>query len=81
MAMLTNIQLTLVIGQYAMNWHLDKPKKNLTETVRAWRSYGDGMFPMPHPSPRNNIWLSKNPWFVSEVLPTLRRRVKSAIRS
>lgn len=79
MSSLHDIQLTLVIGQYAMQWHLDEPKKNLTETARAWRDYGDNVFPMPHPSPRNNIWLKKNAWFVDEVLPTLKERVGDAI--
>lgn len=73
---LKDIQLTLVIGQHAMQWHLGEPKKNLTETVRAWREYGDDVFPMPHPSPRNNIWLKKNAWFEADVLPNLRKRVQ-----
>jgi uracil-DNA glycosylase len=34
------------------------------------------MLPLPHPSPRNNRWLKKNPWFDQSVLPYLRRRVK-----
>ena len=52
-----NIQLILVIGQYAQAYHLDKLEKNLTETVRNWQSYDEGILPLPHPSPRNNIWL------------------------
>ncbi len=76
---LDHIQLTLVIGQYAMQWHLDELKKNLTETVRAWREYGDDVFPMPHPSPRNNIWLKKNSWFAEDVLPQLRKRVQESL--
>lgn len=80
MEMLKNIRLTLVIGQYAMQWHLSEPKKNLTETVRAWRDYGNGMLPLPHPSPRNNIWLKKNAWFGEDVLPELQRRVQAALK-
>jgi len=74
---LPNIKLTLVIGQYAHAWHLKgRQKKNLTETVKAWREYeGDGVLPLPHPSPRNNIWLKKNPWFDAEVLPALREKI------
>ena len=79
MAGLGDIQLTLVIGQYAMQWHLDEPGKNLTETVRKWREYGDGVFPMPHPSPRNNIWLKKNAWFEDDVLRHLRDCVQQAL--
>ena len=69
------ISLTLVIGQYAQAWHLENPHRNLTETVRAWDSYGEELMPLPHPSPRNNIWLKRNPWFESEVLPSLKLRV------
>jgi len=74
-----NIQLILVIGQYAQVYHLDKLEKNLTETVRNWESYGEGILPLPHPSPRNNIWLKKNDWFEIEVLPSLKLRVDKAL--
>ena len=75
-----SISLTLVIGQYAQAWHLQAPKRNLTETVRAWDSYGKAVLPLPHPSPRNNIWLKKNPWFESDVVPALRQRIKRALK-
>ena len=78
---LNNIQLTIIVGQYAQAWHLDQGSKvNLTEIVMAWREYWPKVIPLPHPSPRNNIWLKKNPWFVEEVLPTLRRKVKSVLK-
>ena len=74
------VQVTLVIGQYAMRWHLgDEAKSNLTETVRAWREFVPSVFPLPHPSPRNNIWLKKNAWFERDVLPELRRTIKRAL--
>jgi len=76
---LENIELTLVIGQYAQKWHLSKPERNLTETVRAWKDYGKGVIPLPHPSPRNNIWLKKNPWFEELLLPQLRLSVGKAL--
>jgi len=76
---LTNIELTLVIGQYAQKWHLPDVKKNLTETVRAWKDYGKDVIPLPHPSPRNNIWLKKNPWFAESILPHLRRSARKAL--
>jgi len=70
-----NIQLTLVIGSYAMDWHLGRTRKqNLTDTVKAWQSYTPGIIPLPHPSPRNNIWLSKNRWFEDDVVPCLQKR-------
>ena len=80
LALMPNIEFTMVIGQYAMNWHLKTAKKkNLTETVKAWDEYWPNYLPLPHPSPRNNIWLSKNSWFEDEVLPALKERVKSLV--
>ena len=80
LAIMPNIGLTLVIGQYAQAWHLKgKAKATLTETTLAWRDYGQTMIPLPHPSPRNNIWLKRNPWFNEELLPTLRKRVSALL--
>jgi uracil-DNA glycosylase len=77
---LPRIELTLVIGQYAMAWHLPgAATANLTETVRAWREHGNAVLPLPHPSPRNNIWLKANPWFALDVLPALQARVRALI--
>ena len=76
---LDNIRLTLVIGQYAQAWHLPQTHKTLTETVRNWSSYADDVLPLPHPSPRNNIWLAKNPWFEAELVPVLQRRISAAL--
>ena len=74
--LLPNIQLTLLIGQYAQNWHLRGSRKtSLTETVKAWREYWPDSLPLPHPSPRNNRWLKKNPWFETDVLPALRSKI------
>lgn len=78
LAALKNIQLSIIIGQYAMQWHL-KTKGNLTKTVREWKFDSGNVFPIPHPSPRNNIWLKKNSWFEKEVLPMLKRRVAAAL--
>lgn len=76
---LENIQLTLVIGKYAMAYHLPNESKKVTEVVANWRAHWPLIMPLPHPSPRNNIWLKKNPWFVAEVLPKLRERVASLL--
>ena len=80
LATMPDIRLTLVIGQYAQAWHLKgEAKATLTETTLAWRDYGQTTIPLPHPSPRNNIWLKRNPWFSEELLPILRKRVKAAL--
>jgi uracil-DNA glycosylase len=77
LAMLSNVKLTLVIGQYAQAWHLrERQGPTLTDTVQAWREYWPSSLPLPHPSPRNNIWLKRNPWFERDVLPPLRRKVR-----
>ena len=77
---LPQISLTLVIGQYAQAWHLGRlAKDNLTETVKAWQEFGRNVIPLPHPSPRNNIWLKKNPWFEQEVIAALQQQVRWAL--
>ena len=56
-------------------------KRILPETVRAWREYVPDILPLPHPSPRNNIWLQRNPWFELQVLQSfLRSRVKELLK-
>lgn len=76
LAQMRSVQFTLVIGQYAQAWHLGpQARATLTETVRAWRSFYPQLVPLPHPSPRNNLWLRRNPWFEAEVLPAVRAQV------
>lgn len=81
MPKLRNIELTLLIGGYAQKWHLgDRAAPTLTETVRNWRNYlEDGVIVMPHPSWRNNAWLKRNPWFETDLLPELRKRVRALL--
>lgn len=70
------VELTLVVGQYAQAWHIGKTRrKTLTETVRDWQEYGPTLLPLPHPSWRNTSWLRRNPWFEAEVVPWLRAEV------
>lgn len=80
LAQLPNLQLTLVIGQYAQAWHL-KNKASVTQNVKAWRDTWPYLLPLPHPSGRNNIWLKQNPWFMEEVLPALKVRVRLILNS
>lgn len=80
LAALPNIELTIVLGKYAQAYHLPQSKNvPLTELVKSWREYWPTILPLPHPSPRNNIWLTKNPWFEQDVLPALAPRVKSIL--
>ena len=77
---LSNIQLTLLVGQYAHRWHLAiNGKENLTETVKAWQEYWPNILPLPHPSPRNNRWIKNNPWFAKDVLPVLKLEINRII--
>ncbi len=76
---LHHLQVTLVVGRYAQAYHMNEERLSLTETVRAWRSYWPNRVPLPHPSPRNNLWLDRNPWFKKDLLPMLRRRVAEAL--
>jgi uracil-DNA glycosylase len=70
-----HVQLTLVIGQYALAYHLPGYAGSVTVAVQAWRKFWPGLIPLPHPSPRNNLWLRRNPWFEEELVPLLRQRV------
>ncbi|MGN0860115.1 MAG: uracil-DNA glycosylase family protein [Stenotrophomonas sp.] len=78
---LKQVQLTLAIGQYAQAGLLgDRRGRTLTDTVQAWQQHlGHGVLPLPHPSPRNRLWLARNPWFEAELLPVLRQRVGKAL--
>ena len=76
---LKQLKLTLVIGQYALAYHLPEANGTLTSTVQDWRRHWPNVVPLPHPSPRNNIWLRRNPWFGSELLPVLRARVAEVL--
>lgn len=76
LSLLPKVELTLVIGQYALDWHLDnRAHGTVTQTVSQWQDYWPEILPMPHPSPRNNRWLKTNPWFAREVLPVLKQQV------
>ncbi len=69
------VELVLLVGSYAQNHYLGRSAATLTERVRRWSDFGPRYFPLPHPSPRNTLWLRRNPWFEHEVLPALRERL------
>lgn len=77
-----DIQLTLLIGKYAQDYYLSQnAKESLTETVKNHVAYLPSYIPLPHPSPRNNIWLKKNEWFRMDVIPLLQSSVKAILES
>ena len=81
LAYLPDIQLTLVIGGYAMKWHAkDIWTGAVTTTVARWNEARGGVIPLPHPSWRNNAWIKKNAWFSQDVLPELRQRVQAVLQ-
>ncbi len=85
MQKLTRLELIVLAGIYSQEWMLaDRRKDNLTDTVRAWKTYlktkPTPMIPLPHPSPRNQLWMKKQPWFAEDVLPALKKRVRKILR-
>jgi len=79
---LPQIELLLAVGSYAQAFHLGEARgRTLQETMLRWQDHLGAsrrprVFPLPHPSWRNNAWLKKNPWFEAELLPLLRREVR-----
>jgi uracil-DNA glycosylase len=80
LAKMPQVTLTLLVGQYAQAYHLQGAFTNVTDTVQGWRTLAPDHVPLPHPSPRNNIWLSRNRWFAQELVPALQRRVAASLR-
>jgi uracil-DNA glycosylase len=75
-----NVALTILIGAYAQKYYLrDKAKRTLTETVGDYETYLPYYFPIPHPSPTNRFWRSKNPWFEEFVVPNLQKVIREII--
>ena len=77
LAQLLDLELTLVIGHYAQQYHL--PGGSVTHRVQAWREHWPSVVPLPHPSPRNNLWRRRNPWFETDLLPLLQARVAAVL--
>lgn len=71
-----DIELTLLVGSYAQRYYLKtNSQMTLTDIVKNYRSYLPDYFPLVHPSPRNQIWIKKNPWFEEKVLPDLKEYI------
>ena len=81
LAGLPEVRLTLVVGQYAQEWHLGttRPRRSVSAAVASWRDHWPEVLPLPHPSPRNHRWLKEHPWFEADVLPALRERVAALV--
>lgn len=80
LAAMPRIELTLLLSRYAQDAYLGAGRgRNLTETVAAWEEYLPEYLPLPHPSPRNNRWLKRNPWFERDVIPALQARVAKSL--
>ncbi len=79
--LLPSISCTLLIGQYAQNYYLQSKHKTLTDRVRHWKDFAPRYFVLPHPSPRNQIWLKRNNWFEQETVPALQESIKSILKS
>jgi len=81
LAEMPNIETIILVGNYAQKYYLGKRReKNLTETVRHFKRYLPGYFPLVHPSPLNHGWLNRNPWFKSEVLPVLKKLINEELK-
>ncbi|WP_040252690.1 uracil-DNA glycosylase family protein [Psychroserpens mesophilus] len=77
---MNHVELVILIGMYAQKYYLkERAKRTLTETVANYKTYLPDHFVLPHPSPRNRFWLTKNPWFDKEVLPELKKMVQNVI--
>ena len=79
--LLPNIQCTLLIGSYAQSYYLSDNYGSLTERVQHWKKLAPATFVLPHPSPRNQLWLRRNPWYESDVVPALQRSIKALLNS
>ena len=78
---LPRIETTLVIGKYAHDYHFGKSNLTVSRLVENWQQHWPRRLPLPHPSPRNNIWLKKNPWFETKVVPVIRARITHLLKT
>lgn len=77
---LTSVEVTLFVGRFAFESYVSSEYRTLTEAVRAANELLPTRCVLPHPSPRNNRWLAKNPWFGRDVLPALKRRIAEVLK-
>lgn len=75
---LPNIELTLLLGTYALDWHLPE-HRGLTFEATDWQTHWPKLLVLPHPSPRNGLWLKRHPEFEANVIPELQQRVSGLL--
>ncbi|MFL0797992.1 MAG: uracil-DNA glycosylase family protein [Cellvibrionaceae bacterium] len=75
LALMPNVKMTLLVRSYAQKYYLKPHYKTLTQALKQWQENPSNLIPLPHPSPRNNLWLKKNPWFEEDILPLIRERL------
>ena len=76
---LSQLEISLVIGRYAQAYHLDSGASSVTDVVKDWKRDWPKIVPLPHPSPRNNRWFRRNPWFEEELIPRLRAKISTVL--
>ncbi len=78
--LMPQVELTIAVGRYAINWHLKPPSKmTLADALSTWRDHYPDLVPLPHPSPRNTYWLRNHPWVEAEIVPALQARVSELV--
>ena len=79
--LMPDLKLTILVGSYATKRYLQlKSSTSLTQVVKDYRDYLPEFFPLVHPSPRNQIWMKKNPWFNETVIPDLQELVAQIMK-
>jgi uracil-DNA glycosylase len=77
---LTQLELIVILGRYAVDWHVPAlGKVSVAKAVRSAAEDTQTTMILPHPSPRNNRWLKQNPWFEQDVIPQLQARVARSL--
>lgn len=77
LAAMPKVELIILVGAYAQHYYLPiKKSETMTSIIKQYKTFGPKYLPIVHPSPRNNIWLRKNPWFEDEIVPKLQARVR-----
>lgn len=77
---LPNVELTLLVGGYALNWHFGKAA-SVRDHVMRWEDHAPQLYPLPHPSWRNTAWLKANPWFEADHIPHLQAHVQKVLNT